>query len=123
MSTEQLTSEQIVTEVVNVANHSPASILILEAMVSHVGNDGDIMKAFGCTSADVDVQLLVNGVSVDIVKSLSEAWARLEAHFEERAKEKALEMIKGAGLKDMLDTIERAEWTIREKLEAVCPTR
>jgi len=117
-----MTKETMISRV-NVVDHSVASILILEAMVATVGDRGEIVKHFDCNAAGVEVQMLVNGQPVDAVKALTDAWERLESGFEERAKEKAMEMIQGAGLRSLLDAIEQAEWQIRDKLEAVCPKR
>jgi hypothetical protein len=119
---EHLPSETMITERINVVAETAPSILILDAMSRHI-KDEDFVDKFGGDHGVVDVQMFINGQPVAIAETLSEAWQRLEAHFEERAKEKAMEMISGAGLKELLETIERAEWTIRQKLEAACPTR
>lgn len=110
-------------EQVNVTDESSAAIWILEAMVSHVGDDGDILEVFKPTGTLVEVELRVNGIKVDAVKALSEAWRRLEAEFEKHARDKAVEMLTGAGLKQLFEEIEFAEWKIRDRLEAACLTK
>lgn len=109
--------ENRLAEEVDVIAHTPASILILEAMLFAVGADADLQKSFGIATSKVVVEMTVNGRPVPIVKSLEDAWRRCEAEIDARARKMAVRMVTEAGLEPLAEVLRDAEQKIRNKLQ------
>lgn len=68
-------------------------------------------------SGRVEVKILLNGVEmVDPIGGLETFMERVVEHFDRKASEKALELVSAAGLDKLRETIESADFQIREKL-------
>jgi hypothetical protein len=102
--------------IINVCDRNPASVLIINAMAL-IEKDGEFQRKFvGDGGPNCEVKLTVNGHEVDVVTALADAWKRIEARVDERAREMAVEMIRGAQLADLLQAIQNAEWQIQDAL-------
>lgn len=62
------------------------------------------------------VELKLNGVELPFKKTLEEMWSRAEANLEERAKERAYQMVSSAGLEAVRNALQEADYKIREAL-------
>lgn len=65
----------------------------------------------------VILECKINGVEVDLVHGLKFWSDQIENMIERRASKKALDMIRGAGLYDVVDIMNSVKWQIIDKLE------
>lgn len=109
-------------EIVDVTDETPASIIVMESML----DGSELGKFVPGIAARIEkktdrrkwrVQLLVDGVSVPVVKTLNGIWERENARIEERALERAKEMVKEVGLDKIRTVLETASWQIANALE------
>lgn len=117
MHDDNVSTEQQVTEEIDIVTYSPASVLILEAMLFEIGADEDLQKSFGMNGSKAAVSMTVNGRSVPVIKSLEDAWRRCDAEIEARARKIALRMVTEAGLDPIAAAIRDAETSIRTALQ------
>ena len=104
--------------IVNVTNHNPASVLLLEAMVKKAGKN-NLLQTFGIESnsgGNVEVQLTVNGENVDFESTVNEMWTRLTTNYETHVLERAKELISCTRLNKLHNLLQDAEWKIEEEL-------
>lgn len=100
-----------------VANNTP-SVMLVNAMSAACGKD-DLVKLFGLTPSKdmrVEVELFVNGVPVPFMQTMTEAWQVLSDQLERNIREKALELVKGTKLAELMGTLENAHWAIEEEM-------
>lgn len=73
-------------------------------------------KKFG---GDFNIEFKVNGHELPFSKVVEEIYKRMEDSLEKRAAEKALEIIMMSGFQELVQTMQSAEWKIREKIKEV----
>lgn len=101
------------------ARTAPA-IMLLEAMVRE-SKIAELDKKFGLPAVPlrnefVRVELKINGVEVDFVKTAQEMWERLESQHEADVLEKAKELVGRTRLDKVHQLMERFEWEIEQEL-------
>lgn len=105
---------------------STPSVMVMNAMAKACPDHLDITKFFrmdgDAKEIAVEVEMLVNGVPVPFVETISEAWQALDAGLDSSIREKAVELIKGTKLQALLYQLEMAEWAIEEEIKKVLPT-
>jgi len=117
MTDAPLRTDLQLTEEVDVIGDTPASILIIEAMLLAIGADADLQESFGMKTSTASVQMTVNGKPVPIVDTLTEAWRRCDAEIDARARKMAVRMVTAAGLEPLAEALRDAEQKIRQRLQ------
>jgi len=108
---------------INIAENTPAAILLFEAFIEQP-NYKDAIDFSDRQKAEV--VCTINGVKVDIVKALNEAWARADKQLQESADKRALEILEEIGFKEIESIrkiFEQAKYDIVEKIEKVTGKR
>lgn len=108
---------------IDIIAHTTPSILLMNAVCAKIGRD-DLTEALRFTKKEgggysslVDVKLTVNGVEIPFESTVENMWNQLSNSVDARALAKAKDIISGAGLADLFDTIRHAEWEIGRALE------
>lgn len=113
-------TEKIVSSVCPTDHTTPAIFLI--NAISREAPRGDVLNHFNIVTKEghkpeVDVELTINGVSVDFEKTVNEMWERLSNRFDEKVLEKAKELVSMSRFSKIEELIQDAEWKIEEELE------
>lgn len=108
-------------EKVSPVAYNPACVMLLNAMAALAGDKGDIAEIFALEFKKgeqclVDVQLIVNGVSVPFTAAVTFAWESLNKKINKKVEERALELLNGSGLIDLKNAIDDAQWKIEDAL-------
>lgn len=103
------------TETVDIRDDDAVARLVLSAVAKYV-KEPEFAERFANKGSTVQVEMAVNGVSVSAPKTLAEAWRRMDAMLEERARRMAVRMVTEAGLEPLAQALRDAENNIREKL-------
>jgi hypothetical protein len=114
-----------IVEKISPVDRTPHSIMLINAMTRSVGR-GDLLEHFKIVREDgknveVDVELLINGVHVDVKKTLDEMWERLVSKYHEDVLEKSKELLSQSRLNKLDELIRDAEWKIEEELNKLFP--
>lgn len=109
-----------IVEKINPIDGKNSSILLLNAMTRECKH-GDILEHFKIEQEEgldstVGVELIINGVHVDVKKSLDEMFDRLVARYDEKVLEKAKELISETRLGRLQDLLQDAEFKIEQEL-------
>lgn len=107
-------------QTVDALGHQDASVALLNALAAARGpGEDDIHLRFGmkmpCT--DVEVELLVNGISVPFVETLADSLRALNDAFSRKVREEALRLVGSARLEELRQALDHAEWAIEVALE------
>ena len=107
------------SEKIKIPGGSDASLIVFEAMVKSAGpafmeRFAIVLPASGLPT--VDVVMTVNGVDVPVVETLQEAWDRAAAEIDHLVEDRAVELVQGSGLADLLNTLRDSEWRIRDAI-------
>lgn len=82
---------------------------------------GEITRRFvhanSSGNGTLQVELKINGVSVPFVATIEDIYRRIHESCNERAAQIAYETASLKGLGELRDTIQRADWEIRNKIE------
>lgn len=115
-------TERIVS-LVNPTAHTTPGIYLINVMTRETQGKRDILEHFKIDpdpskrSDLVEVELKINGVSVDFEKSVNEMWERLSSRFDENVLEKAKELVSGSRLDKLSDILNRVEWELKDEVE------
>ena len=66
-----------------------------------------------------DIEFKINGVEVPFSITLNDVWKRANAELTERARKMAKEMITEAGLDDIRNVLQNAEWELKAAIDKV----
>lgn len=108
-------------EKINVTDHNTVGVICISAMTAKDRVGQDFLEVFKPTGPICEVEMRINGVEVDVVKTLTAIYERESARINQLAGEKALEMITSIGLGSIRDTLYEADWRIREALRQKFP--
>ncbi len=112
------------SEKVNPVDHSTASILLINAMSKHCPNSVDMKEMFGIERPAegpvmLDVELIVNGVSVPFKHTVEDVWRQLCDKRDEKLLEMAKKLVSSSALEPLMDALQTAQWDIEQALEKV----
>lgn len=109
------------TETVRILDRNEACITIFEAMV-RACPDKDIINVFGIETKGNDsvaeVKMTVNGIEVPVLETLNHFWGQYDDHLNKAAQEKVKETVMGAGLQNLVNALQNAEWMVNDALAA-----
>jgi len=108
------------TETIKILERTVASITIFEAMVKACPKS-DMLEKFGLTAGGDDtvanVAMQVNGVEVPVKETLTGFLEMFDEYVKREAKKMALDMVQGAGLRELVAALEQSEWRIQDALD------
>jgi hypothetical protein len=113
-------------ETIDPLDPSAAGVLLMNAMgaAAQGTNFGDLFIAPYRSNPDnagkpvrVQVVLTVNGVQVPYMETVNESWKALDAKLATMIEERAYELCTAAGLDELMNSIQRAEWDIKDALQ------
>ena len=105
------------------------AVFLLNALSEHAQNSPEFNAIFASyqrtknegnpNKQKIEVILLVGGIQVPFWKTMMEVWTQTNRMIEERAAEKALEMITAAGLKPIENLMQDIEEMVRARFYSV----
>lgn len=109
-----------IVEKINPTDRTTSSIMLINAM-THECKHSDILEYFRIERVNgldttVDVELIINGVHVDVKKSLDEMFKRLVSRYDDKVLEKAKELLSESRLNRLSRLIQNAEYNIEQEL-------
>jgi hypothetical protein len=108
---------------INLVENTPAAMLLFEAFIDKPEHPNHIDFS---NRQDAEIICTVNGLEVNIVKALEEAWVRADRQLQESADKRALEILEEIGFKEIESIrkiFEQAKYDIVEKIEKVTGKR
>lgn len=110
------------TSNVDVTTREAYSIMLIEAMVRTSKNSKALAEKFDIPYVPlqmqyVKVELKINDVEVDFVKTAEEMWNRLNSRYEQDVLEKAKELVGQSRYQNLMDIIEQHEFELQRELE------
>lgn len=107
-----------------ILSNQPANVIIFSAMVDLAEKKNlDIMDMFKLTpegdASKAQIEVLVNGVPIPFVECFAEAIKNIDKYIGERAKEKAIELLKESSLIDLYNRIQDMEYEFSVILDKV----
>jgi len=104
----------------NLTFRSLAENFLMHLVTQGIPHTDPRFQAFVKTAGDVEVKILLNGVEIpNPIEGLESFMKRVEDTVDEEAGKKALELVSAAGFDKLGETLEQADWQIRERLKEV----
>lgn len=106
-----------------IADTTPA-ILLLRAILDKFGDDCDLGKVVNIAPGKsiVEVKLTVNGIEIPFEHTINEMWTNVNNDVDNRALDRAREIISGAGLSRLFEAIKRADYELEQALNNALKT-
>lgn len=101
----------------------PISLMLFEALAKDRLEvqkvvDNKIPQVYRGRSFDVSVECTINGVPVDLVEALNAYLVRINAHYNDLATKRAVEIVTETGLNDLYETLQSMKWQVEDRIRA-----
>lgn len=102
----------------NLTFRSLAENFLMHLVTQGIPHTDPRFQAFVKTAGEVEVKILLNGVEIpNPIEGLESFMERVQDTVDSEAGKKALELVSAAGLDKLRDTLELADWQIRQRLK------
>lgn len=104
----------------NLTFRSLAESFLMHLVTQGIPHTDPRFQAFVKTAGEVEVKILLNGVEIpNPIEGLESFMGRVQDTVDAEAGKKALELVSAAGLDKLRETLEQADWQIRDRLREV----